>query len=93
MKLREEVQWFAEKMETVLRKHDKTKGDSWKDTDFEDLHNGLIYEADELYSEAMIRSDNPKPPNENVVKECVDVANFAMFIADYYRLRLEGKPQ
>ena len=77
MKLRKELQKFAELQEGVLRAHDKTKGNKgWKDIYYTELFRLLKDEVQEL-EEALTNGDRI-----NVCHECVDVANFAMMISD-----------
>jgi len=71
--VREEVRWFAEKMEEVLKENDHKGGEEalslfWMLQDeVRELEVALWYKEG------------------NVVKECCDVANFAMMIADKER--------
>lgn len=74
--LRPDVLAFACLMETKLRKHDAKRGQSWKQDDVRDLFDRLTDEAKELRRALNGRGD--------VVDECVDVANFAMMVADQY---------
>ena len=75
MKRRDEVVWFSDQMERVLRQNDYKGG--WK-TAFEVvLLERLRLEVDELH-ESIYRPTS----GSDVVKECVDVANYAMMIAD-----------
>lgn len=76
VKLRPDVLAFACLMETKLRKHDAKRGQSWKQDDVRDLFDRLTDEAKELRRALNGRGD--------VVDECVDVANFAMMVADQY---------
>jgi NTP pyrophosphatase (non-canonical NTP hydrolase) len=78
MKVREEVKWFAEQMEEVLRKNDYKGG--WQDCTRFDLLCRLYDEATELFGAAVRETSN-----ETIIKEAVDVANFAMMIADIAR--------
>lgn len=57
------------------------KGD-WRDSPITDLVIGLLNEIDELVESVAIGHDP-----EDIVKEAADVANYAMMIADVYRLR------
>jgi len=66
-------------MEKTLRKHDAKKGvDGWKNEDMEWLYDRLREEALEL--EVALFSGKEDPTD--IIKECCDVANFAMMIAD-----------
>jgi len=83
---RREVCWFAEKMETVLQENDYKGG--WKDCNINWLFRRLV---DEVFELAIALSkvnqhawNNPlnTTAKSDVVKEAVDIANFAMMIAD-----------
>lgn len=83
--LRPELAWFAKKMEEKLKENDYKN--EWEDSiDLDYLFIRLVEEVGELAREI----GNPYSPPEQTVEEAVDVANFAMFIADvmrkYYRL-------
>ena len=71
--LRPEVQWFAGIMESKLQ-----QADGWKDENALWLFERLVQEVFELH-EALIKTTYSE---EDVIKECADVANFAMMIAD-----------
>lgn len=78
MNLRPEVQRFAEAMEIQLRANDHKHG--WKNDTPQELLQRLIEETDEL------REECKGPPVRwipfFILKEAVDVANFAMMISD-----------
>ena len=79
--MRKQVQRFAEEMEKVLAIHDNFKGG------YQSCTNGYLYrrlmeESAELF-QAIFEKDAMRG-GKNVVRECVDVANFAMMIADKY---------
>lgn len=77
--LRPEVKWFAEVMESKLRKYDNEKGVSgWKEESRLWLYSRLVQELLELH-EALTEEI---PLEENILEECADVANAAMMIAD-----------
>jgi len=77
--LRPEVQWFAGIMESKLQQHDEDRYvDGWKDENALWLFERLVQEVFELH-EALIKTTYSE---EEVIKECADVANFAMMIAD-----------
>jgi len=81
--LRSELQWFAEEMEKVLRQNDhKTH---WSKCDIKYLHNRLMDEIHELSDSVACES-----PPVVIIKEAVDVANFAMMLADVTRKKFEG---
>jgi hypothetical protein len=77
--IRDEVAWFAKEMEEVLTDNDHKGG--WSDCDIKDyLFPRLMQELKEL-EDVLIR--NPHLYSSlDIVKECADVANFAMMIAD-----------
>ena len=89
MKLRTPLAKFSREMERVLRKNDHKPG--WDNESPFLLLNRLVGEVFELN----VAMDHEiyhigAPPkglsfNQAVVKEAVDVANFAMMIADKYR--------
>ncbi|AHD06471.1 hypothetical protein [Paenibacillus larvae] len=72
IKLRPEVQWFAEQMELKLRENDHKGG--WSDENLEHLLWRLGEEYAELRTAIELETD--------IMREAVDVANFAMMIAD-----------
>lgn len=71
--LRPEVQEFAEKMELILRKNDHKDG--WSTCEIKHLFSRLLDEVFELQREI------DKYNRSSIVRECCDVANFAMMIA------------
>jgi hypothetical protein len=75
---RPSVMAFARAMELTLRKHDAKKGGqaNWRKDDAFDLYDQLCKEVDEL-SDAFEFEGNAE-----IVKEAIDVANFAMMIWD-----------
>jgi hypothetical protein len=75
-RLREPVQWFAEQMEHTLRRNDHKGG--WQDMSFDDLLERLHEEVEEL-SNLPLEHDVTV---HRIIRECTDVANFAMMIAD-----------
>ena len=74
--MREQMQWFAEQMESKLKENDHKGG--WDNCGIVWLRNRLVEEVEEL-SSAMEAGHN---------SEASDVANFAMMIADKARKRL-----
>ena len=66
--IREEIMFFAQAMEDIMRKNDKEKGDSWKNMSHNELQNLLLGEFKESQDE------NAK------IKEWVDIANICMMI-------------
>jgi hypothetical protein len=77
--LREEIKDFADAMELVLRKHDKEKGDSWKDMSPFDL----LYILEKEYLE--LDGEWVEGDKERMRAELIDVANIAMMI--WHRLK------
>ncbi len=84
--IRPDVLEFAYAMEMVLRKHDRTKGDSWKYCDFCILVEKLTEEFHEVEEEfgALMNYDFDAS-TENIQTEIVDLANIAMMIWDRAR--------
>lgn len=80
--MRKAVTWFAKQMECKLRKNDAKKGcygwlvcsDLW-------LFKRLIDEVIELEKELEKVDKHNKERDSLIIKEAVDVANFAMMIA------------
>ena len=91
MLLRDEVEWFSFEMEKVLQDNDHKKG-LFDDMDFGDLLHRLYTETAELeaeiddWSESEVFED-PLDDEEkesllnDIKREAIDVANFAMAIA------------
>ena len=77
LELRPVLEWFAGKMEAKLRDNDWKGG--WHQDDVSRLLPLLKGEMQEL--EVSLSTRNPAPAEE-VAREAVDVANFAMMIAD-----------
>lgn len=77
---------FAEAMEGKLAKN-RHKGDreGWLKNDPWELFNRLRVEVKEL-DLALTHCQSP----DEVLKECADIANFAMMVADSYRHRKES---
>ena len=74
--MREDVRLFAERMEEVLKENNHREG--WENMSALELFSCFLGEVYELDS-ALWYGDG------DVVKECCDVANFAMMIADKER--------
>jgi len=84
--MRECVKWFGEQMESALSKHDKDRGEEgWLDEDLGWLFDRLVDEVDELEEVLETADWQEGVGQDQIIKECVDVANFAMFIADVTR--------
>ena len=83
--MRESVKWFAGIMEQTLQKHDENKGsDGWLSCDVLSMFEDLKKEVDEL-EKLIIKYDYVKSEELLIIKECADIANFAMMIADIVR--------
>ena len=74
IKLRSSVLKFAERMERVLRENDYKGG--WQDMLCDELISRV---RDEVIELAIVVDANM---SDEIIKESVDVANFAMMIAD-----------
>ncbi|WP_016741565.1 MULTISPECIES: hypothetical protein [Bacillales] len=87
--MREQVQWFAGRMESKLKENDHKGG--WDGCGIFWLRNRLVEEVNEL-SDAMDAGHNSESGLDlnNIICEAADVANFAMMIADKARKRLTG---
>lgn len=87
-KLRPTVQWFAEQMELELRKHDDYRGKKgWRS------HRcTLAYLFGRLHEEVeeLVDAYGKEGVADIRIAEAVDVANFAMMIADHSRSRHVG---
>ena len=82
-RIRKEVAKFAEIMEHKLSLHDANRTHSWKDEPVLYLFKRAKEEMDELFEELTVDPSvgigiNP----DRVAKECADVANIVMMIAD-----------
>lgn len=74
--IRMEVANFAMTMEKVLAERDELHPDGWKNDEPESLFNSLVGKAIAL--QTGMNEDN----KEKIIKSSVDIANFAMMIAD-----------
>ena len=87
--IRSEVMGFAERMESVLRANDHKGG--WGGCSMQWLSSKLWEEFGELapYVQQMIEGEEfDEYDLEAVIKECVDIANVAMMIADNANTKL-----
>ena len=78
---KEDLDWFVGEMVKKLDENNH-KG-SWKDEPIDSLFLNLLNEVDELSIE--VKQPDCYKNNqiyENIIKECADVANFAMMIAE-----------
>lgn len=78
MKMRPEVKNFAALMEAKLKKNDWKGG--WKNESVAHMINRLNEEVAELNDVAFKTSNG-----QDIIYECIDVANFAMMITDLIR--------
>lgn len=84
--IRKAVADFALVMEQKLREKDHKSG--WRDESLADLFRLLLGEVGELDDAIDTYNDTPEYIElDELVKECADVANFAMMIADAARSR------
>ena len=80
--MRPELKRFADAMESTLAAHDDERGNGWRGESIKWLLGRLKAELNEL--EKAFDNCDPK----GVRDECLDVANFAMFI--HSKLAKEG---
>jgi len=78
MLLRNEVKWFSRKMESTLRENDHKGG--WHDDDIWWLYSRAVGELSEVG--VAISAIPADVDDEDIIRECTDVANFMMMIAD-----------
>lgn len=94
MKLRKSVEWFAKEMEAKLQENDHKGG--WAGCRFSDLFPRIQHERDELMLTAVplkldTIAETLSPEDAcQLIRECADIANFAMMIADNVRMKREG---
>ncbi len=74
--IRKSVLLFANDMENKLQQFDQSKPD-WNSLNVRHLYSLLLDEVGELHAEILTGESV-----NDVVLECVDIANFAMMIAD-----------
>jgi len=67
-KIRNEIMFFAQAMEDVMRKHDGEKGNSWKDMSYKKLQELLFEEVEESKNKCA------------KIEEWIDISNFCMMI-------------
>ncbi len=91
--MRDEVNWFAAEMDKVLDmneyKEDADLKGHWMHKNQDFLYESLVEEVDELRDHLNHSCECcgtefivPKPNIGQIIKECCDIANFAMMIAD-----------
>ena len=96
MPVRKEVEWFSKWMEKKLRANDHKE--HWSRSPIAYLFGRLMEELGELglalCDAALLDEDDPRAVcyDEEIVGEAVDVANFAMMIADKLSLGRTGNP-
>jgi inorganic triphosphatase YgiF len=83
IELRDELKWFAEQMEKVLRDNDWKV--NWKLVDFGELYERFYKDARLMMSE-WINEDYWENYEDIIIAECVDVANYCMMIADKMKM-------
>ena len=83
MELRPEVQWFAEQMERVLRENDYKGG--WHEMTTRELWERVHDECLELRNAVGPVRGSSYIHVDHILKESVDIANFAMMMADRVR--------
>jgi len=71
--MRESLEDFAEKQEEVLQQNDYKDG--WEGSTNDELFHYAMLEMCELFDAITFH-------DRNIIKECCDVANFMMMIAD-----------
>lgn len=78
------IEWFPKIMKDELMKHLNRPG--WKKVNFHFLYARLLDEVIELDSVLFTKSNElRKIKKDKAIRECADVANFAMMIADNLR--------
>ncbi len=86
--LRQALLIFAERMEEELRKNDFRGG--WREENPETMMAKLwdeVYDLDDLVENHLDGNSDPK----RILKEAVDVANYAMFVADICLASMDAK--
>ncbi|HDR4727299.1 hypothetical protein ABR776_26535 [Bacillus cereus] len=78
--VRNEVSWFAEHMESKLQENEHKTG--WTDCSVEFLSSQIRKNLNELDSMFQELPSNYSVFSANVIRQCSDIANFAMMIAD-----------
>ncbi|MGG0209552.1 hypothetical protein [Bacillus mycoides] len=78
--IRNEVKWFAEHMESILQENEHKTG--WSDCTVDFLSSQIRKNLNELDSMFQELPSNYSVFSANVIRQCSDIANFAMMIAD-----------
>ena len=99
VKVRPQLLWFSEIMETKLKKNDNKGG--WDNCEIDWLISRLKEEVKEIEDAWLIKKNDFGrsagegfllcPSSEDIQNECADVANFAMMIADKTKLYIFDK--
>lgn len=76
---RDEVKWFSAEMEKVLKDKDHLYPNGWKDDSLVELWFTMMMKTDDVIDFINVPEEYTK---EQKIKFCVDIANFAMMIAD-----------
>lgn len=83
--LRDGLQWFAETMELTLRAHDHQKI-GWSHLSAKWITKRIVDEAGEARRACeTYRKSGSVLSRDRAIRECADVANFAMMLADNLR--------
>lgn len=78
------LDWFPKKMKDELMKHLNRPG--WKKASFHMLFQRLLEEVIELDNVMFTRGNEVrKMDKDRAIRECADIANFAMMMADNLR--------
>ena len=78
--IRSEVKWFAEHMESKLQENEHKTG--WTDCTVDFLSSQIRKNLNELDSMFQELPSNYSVFSANVIRQCSDMANYAMMIAD-----------
>lgn len=78
--IRSEVKWFAEHMESKLQENEHKTG--WADCTVDFLSSQIRKNLNELDSMFQELPSNYSVFSANVIRQCSDMANYAMMIAD-----------
>ncbi|OFC94614.1 hypothetical protein BTGOE4_10040 [Bacillus thuringiensis] len=78
--IRSEVKWFAEHMESKLKENEHKTG--WTDCTVDFLSSQIRKNLNELDSMFQELPSNYSVFSANVIRQCSDMANYAMMIAD-----------
>lgn len=84
MKKRKVVLHFSAQMEEQLKANDHKTG--WTHLNPKWLNHELNRHVKDLFNEILFDDDNPK-----IIRKCVNIANFAMMIADIHDKQIGDK--